>query len=278
MTDSATIPTVSPAADAPANGAVSPPAFPVDLPPGLDAVPPTQDELPYEDDWMPESNLHEMNPELLRLTLERRLAGIRDAFIAINMFVYFADDQVRAHDFRGPDFFVVLDVPQTPHKSWVVWWEGGRGPDVVVEFLSGSTAREGKTTKLAVYRDRLRVPEYFWFDPWSGELGGVRLVANVYQPIQPEADGSLHCESLGLNLVVWEGAYLGLPSCWLRWATPDGALLPTPQEAEQESRARADEERVRADEERARAEAERARAEAAEREVERLRRLLEGRS
>ena len=40
-------------------------------------------------------------------------------------------------DFRGPDFFVVLDVDgEVDRKSWIVWEENGRYPDVIVELMS----------------------------------------------------------------------------------------------------------------------------------------------
>jgi hypothetical protein len=53
---------------------------PRELPPGLDAWPPTQDDLPYEDGEMAESNIHLLNPVLLMQALQRFLAGVRDAF------------------------------------------------------------------------------------------------------------------------------------------------------------------------------------------------------
>lgn len=205
---------------------------PVELPPGLDRLPPTEDELPYEDDWMPESNIHWLNPVLLMDALRRFFAGVREAFIGANLFVYFSPDQVKTHDYRGPDFFVVLDRPQTLRKSWVVWEQDGRTPDVVIEMLSASTRSVDIGEKLLVYQNQLRVPEYFWYDPWTYELGGVRLEQGVYQPIAAEADGALVSEMLGLRLVTWEGTYQGHTSRYLRWAGMDGVLLPTAEEAE----------------------------------------------
>ena len=139
-----------------------------ELPPFLSKLPPTRDELPSSYDDKLESLNHVLNLTLLMLTLQRYLSGIRDAFIATNMFVYFSPDQVKTHDFKGPDFFVVLDVPPGPRSSWVVWDEDGRGPDIVIEMLSDSTAAVDKGEKLLVYQDRLRVEEYFWFHPLTG--------------------------------------------------------------------------------------------------------------
>lgn len=44
----------------------------------------------------------------------------RDAYIGGNMFVYYSLAQVRNQGFRGPDVFVVLDVPRKERKSWVI--------------------------------------------------------------------------------------------------------------------------------------------------------------
>jgi hypothetical protein len=51
-------------------------------------------------------------------------------------------------------------------------------------------------------------------------------------------------ESLGLALQRWQGNYKGIDATWLRWATLEGKLLPTPEEQEHQ---RAEQERQRAD-------------------------------
>lgn len=211
-----------------------------DLPPGLDAWPPTADDLPYDDGEPLESNLHSINMRLLVSTLEPHLAGQRNAFIGSNMFVYFSPDQVTTHDFRGPDVFVVLDVLPAPRKSWVVWQEDGRVPNVVIELMSDATAATDRNEKRQVYQDRLRIPELFLFDPWTAEFAGWRLVNWRYEPVPLEPDGSMNCEQLGLKLVVWEGEVEGITSRWLRWATPGGVLLPTGTETAKAATARAE--------------------------------------
>lgn len=235
------------------------------LPPGIDCWPPTEDELPYEDGWVSESNVHQGNPTLLKMTLHHRLAGVQEAFIGVNMFVYYSPDQVKTNDFLGPDFFVALDRPVDRHKSYVMWEQGGRPPDVVIEMLSDSTATNDRGKKLRLYQDRLRVSEYYLYDPWTSELTGFRLTAGVYQPIAEEPDGSMVCQRLGLKLVRWEGVYEGLLNVWLRWATLDGVLLPTPEEDAlrlvEEQRLVAEQERVIAEQAQLVAEQERAIAE-----------------
>lgn len=229
------------------------------LPEGLDCLPPTEDDLPYSDGMPMESQQHVLQMQLLASTLQRAWAG-RDVFIGENMFVYFSPDQVKTHDFRGPDVFVALGVDPRPRKSWVVWQEDGKGPDVVIELLSDSTAAVDKGEKLAVYRDRLRVPEYFWFHPLTGEFDGHTLRDGRYHPIPAGPLGERASARLGLTLIPWDGEYAGVQNRWLRWADAGGALLPTPNEAEVTERLRAAWERQRAEQERERAEHEAARA------------------
>ena len=215
------------------------------LPEGLDALPPTQDELPYDDGIPMESHRHVLQMVLLMEPLWLLWAERQDVFVGGNMFVYFSPDQVRTYDFRGPDVFVVLDVPRRERKSWLVW-EEGKGPDVVIDLLSDSTAARDKGEKKQVYQDRLRVPEYFWYHPFTAELAGFVLRDGVYHPIESDTQARLVSQKLQLLLVPWEGTYGGVEARWLRWATLDGNLLPTPEEVAALERERTERERRRA--------------------------------
>jgi Uma2 family endonuclease len=212
-------------------------------------VPPTEDELPYSDGEPMESERHVLQMHLLIEPLRLHWSGRPDGYVGGNMFVYFSLEQTRGEHFRGPDFFAVLGVPKRERKSWVVWQEG-KGPDVIVELLSASTASVDKGEKKRIYQDELRVPEYYWYDPFSAELAGFRLSEGRYRPLKPDRQGCLKSSLLGLVLRRWEGVYEDVPATWLRWATEDGGLLPT----------RAEQERERAEQEKARAEQAEARA------------------
>jgi Uma2 family endonuclease len=192
--------------------------------------PPTQDELPYSDGMPMESNRHVLQMYLLIETLKRHWANREDVFVGGNMFVYFSSNQSLNHDFRGPDFFAVQGVPYRVRKSWVVW-EEGKGPDVVIELLSDSTADRDKEEKKLIYQERLRVPEYFYFHPYTGEWAGFSLHDGVYEPIPVTADGQLPSQQTGLGLVQWRGVFKQEFASWLRWVTPDGELVPTDEEA-----------------------------------------------
>jgi Uma2 family endonuclease len=208
-------------------------------------LPPTEDELPYDDGMPMESQRHVVQLQLLMDPLRLYWTDRHDVFVGGNMFVYFSLDHVRNQDFRGPDFFVALGVRKRARKSWLVWQEG-KGPDVVIELLSDSTAARDKGEKKLIYQDRLRVPEYCWFDPFSGEFAGFTLRDGVYVPIAMDAQERLFSQQLDLVLVQWEGIYQDLHARWLRWATVTGVLLPTPQEALEQEQQRAAEAQQRA--------------------------------
>ena len=187
---------------------------------------PTEDDLPYDEELPLESERHVLQMYLLRETLTLAWADRPDVYVGIDMFVYFSPTQVLTEDFRGPDVFVTMGVPKRERKSWLVWQEG-KPPDVVIELLSESTARFDMVEKKRIYQDRLRVPEYFWYDPFSAELAGFVLVGGLYQPIAADGAGRLPSAALGLTLVRWQGAFQEVEATWLRWATPEGTLLPT---------------------------------------------------
>jgi Uma2 family endonuclease len=225
---------------------------------------PGEEDLPDSDGEPMESERHVYQMTLLIETLKAGWAERDDFHVAGNMFLYFDVEQTRGRYFRGPDVFVVLDVPKRERRSWIVWKEG-KGPDVVIELLSPTTARVDRTVKKQVYQDQLRVAEYVLYDPFRYDLEGFRLRDGRYEPLSLDG-GRLYLERLDLLLVPWEGTYQGLDIRWLRWARPDGSLLQLPGEAEREraeaERERAEAERERAEAERERAEAERERAEA----------------
>lgn len=232
--------------------------------------PPGQDELPCDDGEPMESPKHRAQMNLLCDTLEAHLEGRPDVFVGGNMGLYYSEIQARNNDFRAPDVFVVLDaIEERERKSWVVWQENGRTPDVVIELLSPSTEREDRGRKMQIYAG-LKVAEYYLFDPHDLRLEGYRLEHGAYVPMARRPDGDLDCRALGLRLGVAPGDHRRLPGPWLRWKQTDGSMLLTGDELADQERSRADQERSRAEQERSRADQERSRA---ERLAERLRAL-----
>jgi Uma2 family endonuclease len=202
-------------------------------------LPPTQDELPCDDGIPMETQRHKMQMDLLLDTLQFWLDQQEEGYIGGNMFIYFSTRQVRNQDFRGPDFFAVLGVPKKERKSWVVW-EEGKAPNVVIELLSETTAQQDKERKKEIYQNQLRVPEYFWYDPFHPEdFAGFYLNGGQYRPLEPDTDNSYVSQQLGLKSVQWRGSYKTVETVWLRWATLEGELLPTENELRREAQQQA---------------------------------------
>ncbi|WP_437735733.1 Uma2 family endonuclease [Sorangium sp. So ce1335] len=205
--------------------------------------PPGEDELPHDDGEPMESDRHRKQMLLLIESLDLFWKDRDDVYVSGNMAIYFSELQTMKNDFRGPDVFVVLDTVRRDRKSWVVWQENGRTPDVVIELLSESTESVDRGEKMRIYAKVLRVPEYFLFDPMKCVLEGYALDigARSYRPMASSADGEQVSQQLGLRLGVREGTYLGSQGRWLRWLDAEGRVLPTAEE-----QARAAEERAQA--------------------------------
>jgi Uma2 family endonuclease len=223
-------------------------------------LPPTQYELPYDDGVPMETQRHKVQMEMLIDTMSFWLSKRDDGYTSGNMFVYYSLAQVRNQDFKGPDFFVALDVPKTERLSWVVW-EEGKCPDIVIELLSPSTAKIDKNEKKLIYQNKMRVPEYFWYDPFNpDDWAGFSLQNMKYEEIPVSEQQQLVSKALGLALVRWSGEYKEINTTWLRWAYLDGELIPTTEEILQQEKQRADQEKQRADQEQQRADQEQQRA------------------
>ena len=201
---------------------------------GLDVIfPPSNlesDEPPLE------SSLHLQQMLLLIQCLNwwwRDINKINDYFVAGNMTVYYSPRQIKIKDFRGPDFFLVLDTENRERNSWVVWEEGGKYPNLIIELLSPSTASTDKGLKKQIYQDIFRTPEYFWFNPQNLEFAGFILFGGTYQPIEPNPQGLLWSQQLNL--------YLGVHDGKLRYFLPEGQLMLTPEEYGVQATQRAEE-------------------------------------
>ncbi|ERT04169.1 restriction endonuclease family protein [Lyngbya aestuarii BL J] len=195
-----------------------------------------QNEIEFEDIECPpgdlesqepplESELHLRQILLLIQMLESLWQDRQDFYAFGNLTIYYSPEQQKTQNFRGPDFFVVLNTERKPRKSWVVWEEGGKYPNVIIELLSPSTANIDRTTKKEIYQDIFRTPEYFWFSPNTLEFQGFEIIRGEYEPIQPNEQGKLWSKQLQL--------FLGIHEQKLRFFTPEGELVPTPEESAQ---------------------------------------------
>jgi Uma2 family endonuclease len=250
-------------------------------------LPPT--DLIFDDGEPLETNRHRIAMNLLIRSVQHTLGNAplqtlrdpSDFFVGGNMFVYYSRDQAMNRDFRGPDFFAVLNVNSNRERQgWVIWEEDGRYPDVIIELLSASTAAVDKGVKKHLYEQTFRTPDYFIFNPFEPDsLQGWHLTpGQSYEPLAPDQRGWLWCETLQLWLGTWKGVIDREPAqgtcTWLRFYQPDGSLALLPEEAatqraEQEQQ-RAEQEQQRAEQEQQRAEQEQQRAEQAERQLNEL--------
>ena len=140
----------------------------------------------------------------------------------------------------APDTLVAF-VPERARTSFDVAAEGGF-PPFVLEVVSPSSVGRDEREKRRAY-NLLGAREYALFTPREGRastLAGWRRGARGrFESWRPDEQGRLWSEVLGLYLVV-QGALL-------QAQTPDGALLPTQEQAEEGWR-RAEEGRRRAEE------------------------------
>jgi Uma2 family endonuclease len=206
----------------------------------------------YSDEPPLETELHLRQLWLLIKSLEFLWKDRQDFYAFGNLTIYYSPRERKSEKFRGPDFFVVLGTERKTRKSWVVWQENYKYPNVIVEILSPKTAKTDRGLKKQIYQDTFRTPDYFWFDPETLEFRGFHLVEGEYQELQPNENGWLWSQQLGL--------YLGIHQSQLRFFTSQGQLVPTSEETTEQERQRADQESQRAERESQRADQESQRA------------------
>jgi Uma2 family endonuclease len=122
-------------------------------------------------------------------------------YVSGNLLMYYVRGNKRKH--VSPDVFVVKGVKKMK-RLYYLTWEEGKTPNAVIEITSKSTRREDLQTKFVLYRDVLKVKEYFMFDPFGEYLKperfrGYRLRKGEYMPIAL-VDGRMPSQVLGLHL------------------------------------------------------------------------------
>ena len=149
---------------------------------------------------MAETDRHAALMTDLKLALARWYRDDPDVYVSGNLLLFYEEGNKRPH--VSPDVFVVFGVPKGERLNYLLW-EEGRGPNVVIELTSSSTRRVDTRQKFDLYRDVLRVPEYFLFDPFGDYLTprfqGYRLTAGEYRPMRLQ-EGRLRSRQLGLWL------------------------------------------------------------------------------
>jgi Uma2 family endonuclease len=189
---------------------------------------PTSDGKP-----MAETEVHrDLMMDLIQ-TLQMDRANDPLFYVSGNLLVFYVEGDRRKH--VAPDVFAVRGVPKdkgSPRQYYLIW-EEGNGPEVVIELTSRSTAKEDLEHKFRLYRDVLKVLEYFLFDPnaeyLKPPLQGYRLSRGRYVRIKP-VKSRLPSGVLGLHLER-NGRELRLHN------PATGEWLPTPREVRQQAQA-----------------------------------------
>jgi Uma2 family endonuclease len=193
-------------------------------PVGRDIEYPTSDGRPFA-----ETDLHRTIMAAAIETLQLHFAK-QPVYVSGNLLLYYKPGCQRRR--VSPDVMVVKGLEQRNRDNYLLW-EEGRAPNVVIEVTSASTRDEDLDDKFEIYRDAVRVAEYFLFDPrgeyLSPVLQGYRLIGGQYVPIEP-ASGRLPSLELGLVLEERGGE--------LRFFDPAaGKYLPTQREARETAEA-----------------------------------------
>lgn len=129
----------------------------------------------------------------------------------------------------SPDVYVVPGVSPHPRSSYDARVEPM--PPFIIEVISPSTAGRDLEVKRRSY-EWIGVREYLIFDPTGDQLGGAVRAwhsgATQWEPWEPDASGT------------WRSAVLELgfrpEGVLLRVVRPDGSIVPTRQELEEEVR------------------------------------------
>ncbi|HZZ78003.1 MAG TPA: Uma2 family endonuclease [Gemmataceae bacterium] len=157
---------------------------------------PTSDGKP-----MAETDFHFAQMVATRQVLDDWFADDPMVYVSSNLLMYYVRDNKRKH--VSPDVFVVKGV-EKKKRLYYLTWEEGKTPNAIIEVTSKSTRKEDTDTKFALYRDVLKVKEYFLFDPFGDylkpdRLRGYRLRKGEYVPITL-VDGRMPSQVFGLHL------------------------------------------------------------------------------
>lgn len=197
-------------------------------------------DYPYSDGRpMAETDWHRDLMLQLIATLQAHYAAEPNIYVSGNLLIFYEPGNKRRH--VSPDVFVVRGVPKGSRPNYLIW-EEGKAPEVVIELTSKTTRKEDTEKKFKLYRDVLKVKEYFLFDPLEDYLEpsmqGYRLVGGEYRPIRLK-DGRMPSRILGMHLER-DGDELRL------WNPETGRWLPTESERADDAEERADDLEARA--------------------------------
>jgi Uma2 family endonuclease len=199
---------------------------------------PTHLELPAAD-GKPVENAF-FHPQSSLLTLTPVLDGFHtdgNYFVGADTGIYWRIDKEPLDGCKAPDWFYVPNVPRLLdgeiRRSYVLWEEFGR-PLIVIEFVSGDGSEEHDGTpdlgKFWVYENAVAATHYLIWDRVRLRLEAFELWHGRYRPTAANERGRYPVRSMEVEFGIWEGAFMGYRTSWLRAWDRHGRLLPTTQE------------------------------------------------
>lgn len=150
---------------------------------------------------MAETDIHYLLMTALRQTLDYFFADEPTIYVSGYLLMYYVRGNNRKH--VAPDVFVVKGV-EKKKRYYFKTWEERKTPNVVIKITSKNTGMEDIDTKFVLYRNTLKVKEYFLFGPFGDylkpeRLRGYRLRKSEYEPIAL-VDGRMLSKELALYL------------------------------------------------------------------------------
>jgi Uma2 family endonuclease len=203
--------------------------------PDKDGVPVRNSFEPYQSTLLTEP----LRPVLLRLRPEL------DFFIGQDCGIYWRRLDPPLRGVKSPDWYLVLGVPHLldgeMRRSYVLQ-EELFPPAILLEYASGNGAEERDNTpwegKFWIYEKIIRPGIYGIFEPERNTLEMYHCLETHLERMQPNAGGRYPISALGMELGLWTGRVHGYEMSWMRWWTPEGELLPTPDDSATMERAR----------------------------------------
>jgi Uma2 family endonuclease len=173
-------------------------------------VPLTSEEFlhPKEGYHLPNSTFHDDIAGTVKELLTRRYAN--DETVGVFRDLLIKWDIAGLKD-NCPDTFVAFGIRNKSGNRTEFWVEEERTrPAFVLEVVSPKYRKEDREIKVMQYA-QAQVQEYVIIDRRKqrrqviDEILGYRLVAGHYQPISPDDDGRILCQTLGLWMSFQEG-------------------------------------------------------------------------
>lgn len=150
---------------------------------------------------MGETDLHR-DAMVRHIELLKRFYAGQEVYVSGDLLLFYVQGDPKK--FIVPDAFIVKGLRQVRRRSFRLWNER-IAPQLVIETTSKKTKKKDLHVKPKIY-SQIGVHEYFMYDPTCDYLDpplqGYRLVNGEYLAIEPDSNGGLMSEELGLSLVI----------------------------------------------------------------------------